>query len=179
MRLQALLLLALLAACQREARETKDAPLPFSQAAAATTSTVIAGGAVPTPPDPATLHYEKNAWHVSEGQRLYEEFNCVECHAHGGGGIGPALMDDEWIYGSSSPQIVASVLQGRPNGMPSFRRMLTEQQMWQIAAYVRSMSGQLSADVPPSRGDTLANTPPITLENPQLLHDSNEAAGAR
>jgi hypothetical protein len=37
-----------------------------------------------------------------------------------------ALIDDEWIYGSSSPQIVATLIQGRPNGMPSFRNKLTE-----------------------------------------------------
>ena len=35
------------------------------------------------------------------GRRLYDAFNCVGCHAHGGGGIGPPLMDDKWIYGTS------------------------------------------------------------------------------
>jgi cytochrome c oxidase cbb3-type subunit III len=173
-----LLLLALLAGCQREARET-DPPVPFSQAQLATTSTVMAGGTTPASPDPRILRYEKNAWHVSEGQRLYTDFNCVECHAHGGGGIGPPLIDDEWIYGASSPQIVATLIQGRPNGMPSFRNLLTEQQMWQIAAYVRAMAGQVPKDVPPSRGDTLANTTPMTLEDRRILHHSNEDAGAR
>ena len=37
---------------------------------------------------------------IAEGQRLYNAFNCVGCHAHGGGAIGPALMDDLWIHGS-------------------------------------------------------------------------------
>jgi cytochrome c oxidase cbb3-type subunit 3 len=178
MRRGALLTLVLLAACERETRDTQP-QLPFSQSVLETTTTVVAGGQPPLTPNPATLGYEKNAWHVSEGQRLYEQFNCVECHAHGGGGIGPALMDQEWIYGSSSPQIVATMLQGRPNGMPSFRRLLTEQQMWQIAGYVRSMSGQLPKDVPPSRADTLANTAPITLEAKAPLHDSNQDAGSR
>ena len=172
------LLLAMLAGCDRETRETAP-PTPFSQARLATTTTVVAGGPGPVAIDPRVERFEKNAWHVSEGQRLYEEFNCVECHAHGGGGIGVPLIDDEWIYGSSSPQIVATLIQGRPNGMPSFRRLLTEQQMWQIAAYVRSMAGQVPNDVPPSRGDTLANTKPLTLENDKVLHDSNANAGAR
>src|SRR4051812_39181840 len=44
--------------------------------------------------------YEKNALALSEGKRLFEQMNCVGCHAHGGGSIGPALMDDKWIYGS-------------------------------------------------------------------------------
>ena len=178
MRFAALLLIALMAGCHRETRETE--PLaPFSQAQLATTSTVIAGGAPPAAPDPRVERYEKSAWHVSEGQRLYEEFNCVECHAHGGGGIGVPLMDDEWIYGSSSPQIVATLIQGRPNGMPSFRKLLTEEQMWQLAAYVRSIAGQVPRDVPPSRGDTLANTVPLTLDNDQQLRDSNSNAGSQ
>jgi cytochrome c oxidase cbb3-type subunit 3 len=179
MRALALLLCVLLGACQREARETNDPPLPFHQGDLATTTTVMAGGTRPAKADPRIAHYEKNAWHVSEGQRLYEEFNCVECHAHGGGGIGPALIDDEWTYGSSSPQIVATLIQGRPNGMPSFRNILTEGQMWQLAAYVRAMGAQLPKDVPPSRGDNLAVTPPITLEKKPQLHDSNEEAGGR
>lgn len=178
MRISLPLCFALLAACHREMRET-DAPPPFSQTALAVTTTVIAGGAPPSARDPRIRRYENSAWHVSEGQRLYEEFNCVECHAHGGGGIGPPLMDDEWIYGSSSPQIVATLIQGRPNGMPSFRRLLTEQQMWQIAAYVRSIAGQVPKDVPPSRSDTLSNTEPLTLQDPSVLQDSSEDAGAR
>jgi hypothetical protein len=51
--------------------------------------------------------------------------------------------------------------------------------MWQLAAYVRSMSGQLTQDVPPSRADTLANTKPITLQRRTPLHDSNQDAGSR
>jgi cytochrome c oxidase cbb3-type subunit 3 len=74
---------------------------------------------------------------------------------------------------------VATLIQGRPNGMPSFRNILTEEQMWQLAAYVRAMNGQVPKDVPPSRGDNLAGPPPITLEKKQRLHDSNDAAGAR
>jgi cytochrome c oxidase cbb3-type subunit 3 len=180
MRVAALLpALALLSACHRETREVKDPPVPFSQMALATTSTVVAGGAPTLAPDPRIQRFETNAWHVSEGQRLYTEFNCVECHAHGGGGIGVPLIDQEWIYGSSSPQIVATLIQGRPNGMPSFRRLLTEQQMWQLAAYVRAMGGQVPKDVPPSRGDTLSNTEPMTQADAKPLRESNEDAGAR
>ena len=44
--------------------------------------------------------YEDNAYHLSEGKRLYTWFNCNGCHAKGGGGSGPPLMDDRWIYGA-------------------------------------------------------------------------------
>jgi cytochrome c oxidase cbb3-type subunit 3 len=46
---------------------------------------------------------ENNAYSVSEGKTLYNGFNCSGCHFQGGGGIGPPLMDDEWVYGSPPP----------------------------------------------------------------------------
>lgn len=99
--------------------------------------------------------YDENAWAVSQGQQLYEWFNCVGCHSHGGGGMGPPLMDDRWIYGSEPENIFQTIEEGRPNGMPSFRGKLNEQQVWQLAAYVRSMSGLLGKDVSPSREDDM------------------------
>ncbi len=112
--------------------------------------------------------YDGNAWAVSEGKRLYEGFNCVGCHAHGGGAIGPALMDDKWIYGSGAANIFNTIVEGRPNGMPSFRDKLTDQQVWQITAYVRSMSGQLPKDISPSRDDDMNfKTPEQSKEKEQ------------
>src|SRR5207237_1085055 len=59
--------------------------------------------------------YEENAYAVSEGKRLYENFNCVGCHSHGGGGIGPPLMDNDWIYGAEPANIFSTIMEGRPN----------------------------------------------------------------
>jgi cytochrome c oxidase cbb3-type subunit 3 len=181
MRTAALLFVcAMLCGCHRETREAKDPPIPFSQAELATTSTVMAGGGGPPRPDPRILRFEKNAYHIGEGHRLYEQFNCADCHGvGGGGGIGVPLIDEEWIYGSSSPQIVATLIQGRPNGMPSFRNKLTETQMWQVAAWVRTMAAQTPKDAAPSRSDDLATTPPVTLEGKPLLKNSNTDAGSR
>jgi cytochrome c oxidase cbb3-type subunit 3 len=99
--------------------------------------------------------YEDNAYAVAEGKRLYNAYNCVGCHAQGGGAIGPALMDDIWIYGSRPDQIYSTIVQGRPNGMPSFANRIPDYQVWELAAYVRSMSGQLPSDVAPSRSDQM------------------------
>src|SRR5919199_1094602 len=95
----------------------------------------------PGPLDARAKLYDNNAPAIAEGQFLYNQMNCVGCHAHGGGAIGPALMDDKWIYGSQPEQIFATIVEGRPNGMPSFRGRIPDHQVWEIAAYVRSMSG--------------------------------------
>jgi len=99
--------------------------------------------------------YEENAWAISEGKRNFEWFNCVGCHAHGGGGMGPPLIDSRWIYGSEPENIFATIMQGRPNGMPAFRGRIPQQQVWQIVAYVRSIGGLTPADARSQRDDDL------------------------
>ena len=98
---------------------------------------------------------EAKAYDVSEGKRLYTQYNCAGCHFNGGGGIGPALMDAQWIYGEKPVDVYDTILEGRPNGMPSFRHKIPDEQVWQIVAYVRSMSGQLRKDVAPTRNDDM------------------------
>jgi cytochrome c oxidase cbb3-type subunit III len=103
--------------------------------------------------------YGANAWAAAEGKALYSAFNCVGCHANGGGGMGPALTDDIWIYGDQPGDIYATIVEGRPNGMPAFGGKLTDSQVWQLVTYVQSLSGQLRRDVRPSRGDDLQVRP--------------------
>jgi cytochrome c oxidase cbb3-type subunit 3 len=99
--------------------------------------------------------YDDNAWAVSEGKRYYTWFNCNGCHAQGGGSFGPALMDDNWRYGSAPNQIYSSIVDGRVGGMPSFAGKLTEQQVWRLVAYVRALGGLLRFDILPGRSDGL------------------------
>jgi cytochrome c oxidase cbb3-type subunit 3 len=106
--------------------------------------------------------YEGNAYHIAQGGRLFRWYNCTGCHAAGGGAIGPALMDDTWRYGGRIDQIYSTIMQGRPNGMPSFRDKIPPQQVWQLAAYVRALSGNVPKDAAPSRRDAMAATPPLT-----------------
>ncbi|HKQ52177.1 MAG TPA: c-type cytochrome [Pyrinomonadaceae bacterium] len=114
----------------------------------------------PGPPAESKNEYEENAYAMNEGKRLFEWFNCVGCHAHGGGGMGPPLMDDKWLYGSRPDQVFKTIVEGRPNGMPSFRGKIPDYQVWQLSAYVRSMSGQVPFDAAPSRSDDMSTTKP-------------------
>ena len=99
--------------------------------------------------------YEGNAYAISEGQRLFEQYNCSGCHFHGGGGIGPALMDDEWIYGSSPANIYTTIYEGRPNGMPSYGGHIPDFQIWEIVTYVRALGGFDGRVATASRSDEM------------------------
>lgn len=142
--------------CERETRRFRELP-PTATADTSLRLTPLEAG-VPVRRVRLRSAYEQNAYAVSEGKRLYSQFNCVGCHGNGGGGMGPPLMDDEWIYGSEPENIFATIVQGRPNGMPSFGGKIATNQIWQLAAYVRSMSGLVRKDVAPGRADALQAT---------------------
>jgi cytochrome c oxidase cbb3-type subunit III len=117
---------------------------------------------------PATIaHYEKNAYALATGKRLFTWYNCTGCHANGGGGSGPALMDDVWIYGGDTRSLYETISRGRPNGMPAFGDRIPEDQIWQLVAYVRSMSGLAPLDAAPNRDDAFLTRPPEALADKQ------------
>ncbi|PRH89062.1 cytochrome C [Labrys okinawensis] len=151
-----LLLAAALAlpTCQREERETRPQP-PFGSVQPAPVTTLEAGGQTPAAGSSKAARFEANAFHLSEGKRLFSWFNCSGCHANGGGGMGPALMDEKWIYGSSIESIHATIRDGRPNGMPSFGTKIPDDQIWELAGYVRSLSGNAPSAAAPSRNDDM------------------------
>jgi len=155
-----LALMAALCGCQREVRQNDPNSPPVS--ADASPDTVFPGNGTLPPLDPRAAKFERNAQAIAKGQQLYNWMNCSGCHFHGGGGMGVALMDDKWRYGGRIDQIAASISEGRPNGMPAWRNKLTTDQIWQLAAYVRTLSGQEPKDAVSARADELSNTPPQT-----------------
>jgi cytochrome c oxidase cbb3-type subunit III len=104
------------------------------------TPQAVGGEPVPTTGAKRAALYENNRDAIEAGRGLYAAFNCSGCHAGGGGGFGPALSDDKWIYGGSLENIVATLYEGRPRGMPAWRGKIPDEQMWQLAAYVKSLS---------------------------------------
>jgi cytochrome c oxidase cbb3-type subunit III len=170
--LRAAVLLALAASCQREERRFRESPPSAMPAALVRVSPLQPG------PTYDSTHlgnvYQENAYAVTEGQRLFNWYNCSGCHANGGGGPIPPLIDDEWIYGSapeppliddewiygSAPeQVYSTIVQGRPNGMPSFGSRVPTPQVWMLVAYVRSLSGQTPSYSRSARADHMMNTP--------------------
>ena len=153
------LLLLALTACERENRRfAENPPTAAPTSNALVVSQLQPGPAVVEPRVEAP--YDDNAWAVSEGKTLFNAMNCSGCHFQGGGGIGPALMDDEWIYGSEPDQVFASIANGRPNGMPAWKYKLSTQQIWELVSYVRSLSSLVPKGARNGRDDHMMVKPP-------------------
>jgi cytochrome c oxidase cbb3-type subunit 3 len=163
--------------CEREDRRLN------SQQPAAPSQLVAQGPLQPGPTlvsDTAEGPYDDNAVGTTEGQLLFEQMNCSGCHANGGGGMGPPLMDDEWIYGSKPEQIFATIAEGRPNGMPTWKYRLNNQQIWQLVAYVRSLSGLTPKGARPSREDHMMVKPaPAQTPNAKAKNSGLPASSTR
>lgn len=160
------LILGLLA-CERE-RRTFDSPEVDTRPAALAPQSSLFPGEQPiegAPLDPALPGYAETAQAVSEGKQLYAWFNCVGCHAHGGGGMGPALIDERWIYGSAPSEVATSIIAGRRNGMPSYRGKIAPAQLMQIVAYVRALGGLVRGDAVQARDEHIQLTPAATLQH--------------
>ncbi len=94
---------------------------------------------------------------ATRGMQDFIQFNCVGCHAaNAGGGMGPALSEGRFIYGSSPANLFLSIYQGRPNGMPAWGELLPESTIWELVAYVESIAHPPSATF----GRTISRTPP-------------------
>ncbi|HYZ85507.1 MAG TPA: c-type cytochrome [Bryobacteraceae bacterium] len=132
--------LALTAGCRRSSEQVSNSAQAATLEYGNRLSDLIPGGSR-VPVRQRQNPYEGNVVAIGEGQKLYNQYNCSGCHFKGGGGIGPALMDDKWIYGSSPAHIYSTIVEGRPNGMPAFGGRIVDDQIWKITAYVRSLSG--------------------------------------
>jgi len=150
----ALLAVGALCGCERERRDFIATPSDATAIESLRVPDVVAGA--PRIDNP----YERNAYALAQGKRLFGWYNCVGCHAQGGGGSGPALMDEAWIYGSDPASVFTTIVQGRPNVMPAFGGRISEKEAWELVAYVRSMSGLVSKQVAPNRADAIHAKPP-------------------
>lgn len=159
------------AACDREIRQFAKPPSPVpSPPAGPRQGALQPGQAGPGLQETSSSrsYGGDNAFEVSQGKRLFRWYNCSGCHSNGGGGMGPPLMDDKWLYGAEPDQIFATIMDGRPNGMPSFRGRVPEDQAWQLVAYVRSMAALTPKGTRSARGDSLPGAIPGESRRPTI-----------
>jgi cytochrome c(L) len=86
--------------------------------------------------------YTGNPEAITEGRALYLQMGCSGCHGvGGGGGMGPALLDNEWQFGSDD-ETLSKLIKGEipQQTMPSvFGSQLNDDDVWKILAYVRTL----------------------------------------
>jgi cytochrome c oxidase cbb3-type subunit III len=87
---------------------------------------------------------------VAAGRRVYIRL-CANCHGPSGkgdgngaaGGAAPAdLTDATWDYGASDGEIFSVIRDGTSADMGSYAERLSQQDIWNVVNYVRSLSGK-------------------------------------
>ena len=87
--------------------------------------------------------YEGDKRAISVGGQLFVGYNCLDCHgAEGSGAMGPSFQDGRWHFGGSPGEVFESIYQGRPDGMPAWGGRISNDQIWMLTAYVRSLSSK-------------------------------------
>jgi len=87
--------------------------------------------------------YEGDKQAIGTGGKLFIAYNCLDCHgAEGSGAMGPSFQDGRWHFGGSPGEVFESIYQGRPDGMPAWGGRITNDQIWMLTAYVRSLSSK-------------------------------------
>lgn len=87
--------------------------------------------------------YEGNRDAIRMGAQLFIGYNCLDCHgAEGSGAMGPSFQDGRWHFGGSPAAVFESIYQGRPDGMPAWGGRISNDQIWMLTAYVRSLSSK-------------------------------------
>ena len=95
-----------------------------------------------------TNPFEGDRTAVATGARIFVAYNCIDCHgADGSGAMGPSFQDGRWRFGGSPSELFESIYQGRPEGMPAWGGRISEEQIWMLVAYVRSVTaGDLTTE---------------------------------
>jgi cytochrome c oxidase subunit 2 len=116
---------------------------------------------------------------VSAGARLFIDLTCSTCHQQETQGRGPMLQNlfgkpveladgrrvvaDEAYLRESIVNPQAKVVAGFQPLMPTFQGLVTEEQLLQLIAYVRSLSKQ-----EPAAGATATPEKPQASERPEI-----------
>src|SRR2546423_6581744 len=145
-----LLVSAAVASCEREERRFRVDPASADTIQTDQVTIPLPGTALrawPAAADsyrPVTLDFQSNAYALLEGKRLYRAFNCVGCHAHGGGGDGPPPMDAGWVHRYTPAEVFDTIGEGRPDGMPAVGGRVGGYQGLGIVGRWRSLCGPTS-----------------------------------
>ena len=103
--------------------------------------------------------HEGDANAVATGAKLFVAYNCIDCHgAEGSGAMGPSLADGRWHFGGAPAEVFESIYQGRPEGMPAWGSLISEDQVWMLVSYVRSLAANRNVTTENFGGKTVERT---------------------
>jgi len=93
--------------------------------------------------DEALWQMARNDTFATAGRETFAT-TCASCHGAGlEGGIGPNLVDSEWIHGGSPTEIYKTVNDGvLVKGMPSWGPVLGTKKISEVVAYILSLQEQ-------------------------------------
>jgi mono/diheme cytochrome c family protein len=91
---------------------------------------------------------------LAGGKQIYIT-NCITCHGQSGeGGIGPNLTDNYYLHGQGMANTVKTITAGVPaKGMISWRGILNEIQIKQVASYLLTLHGTNPPNPKPPQGE--------------------------
>jgi mono/diheme cytochrome c family protein len=85
---------------------------------------------------------------LAAGRKVYDR-HCLDCHGEEGKGDGMAgetlkprpsdFTDAAWQHGSSDGEIFTVARDGAGEGMKGFKGKLTDQQLWQVVTFIKSL----------------------------------------
>jgi len=88
---------------------------------------------------PESNPFRGDATAIAEGKQTFETI-CAACHkADGSGLVGPSLVDPYWKYGNTDADLMHSVMDGRPAGMPPWGPQLGPDKTWKVLAYLETL----------------------------------------
>lgn len=99
--------------------------------------------AAPQPVDLDTIEIIMSDEAIAAGQATFMT-SCAACHmADATGGIGPSLVDEEWIHGGTPEEIRNTIANGvLDKGMPAWLPVLGPDGLASVTAYVASLDAE-------------------------------------
>ena len=94
---------------------------------------------------------------LTSGEEIFLD-KCVLCHGEFGEGlIGPNLIDNYWIHGTGKiSEIAITIRSGIPDkGMAAWQDRIPEENILQIAAYIKSLKGTQVEDAKEPDGELI------------------------
>lgn len=94
--------------------------------------------------------------HAKTAEKLYRNY-CSSCHgAQMQGAMGPSLVDEQWLHGSSNEEIAAVINNGVPKkGMPAWKKSLSPADVRALVILIREHGYEHAAAAQPDASDGL------------------------